>query len=635
MKEKKSYRKLMMKASALVMSAFMLTSAVPVWADDNTGSSSGAAAGSVQTVSAAEDQGEGSIGGKSSEKIYTVSFQTESGKTLASWQAGSDDTWGPAGSISVRSTYYSGGDDYDIVSINGEPVDASDTRLQVGSSEKITGNLTVVYKKHTDSASSTSGTESITYYCFNEEDGSQLFSFTNDSQSIPETLKIGNKTYARDSGRQNDSTDTSQYNLYYKLKEDTNTSYTVNVQYVDEDGSIISARSFYVNGKDHRYVAPNEFSVTSDGTTSYYKATGETTINHKVGDTARTYTIAYRKLSDKDSYDWYVLLYSSQTNACIDMKTVKVSPDSEAKFTPDKSVSINGKNYTINSAFDKEITHAYSDSNHTSYIYYDPEGYSNSSEVQKKTINIRYVNIADGNVLQSHTQEVTSEGDTTLTFPDSFDQDDIHYLMVQGQSAAVDYNFYSPKITYTVYYYDENNTKFRTATITRERVEVITLSDGTTVYNVIPGITRTVVTYTDNGTRSVAATEDATGEQIAEAVAAGGNANGNSAANGNAAGSANGNENSAADNTGGSNGTGTTENSSSGSEENGNTHDTTIDGVQADEIQTPESNIQLDSKPDKNSIVKRIVLIAVGLAAAAVCIFAVMILIRRRKSGNR
>lgn len=510
--------------------------------------------------------------------------------------------------------------DYDIVSINGTPADASSAELQVGASEKFSGDLTVVYKQHTDTSSS-SASGSITYYCINEEDGSQLFTFTSDSQSIPGTLKIGNKTYVRDPGKKNDNDDTSRYNLYYKLKEDTNTSYTVKVQYVDEDGNVISTRSFYVNGKDHTFIAPNEFSVTAgDGTTIYYKATGKTTIKHKVSDTTRTYTVTYKKLTaeDGDSYTWYILLYSSQTNTCIDTRTVEVSPNAEASFTPEKSITVDGKKYTINKAFDKEFTHEYSNSNHTTYIYYDPEGYSNSSDVQTKTINIRYVNIADGSVLQSHTQEVTSEGDTTITFPDSFDQDGVHYLKVQGQASSISYNFYSPKITYTVYYYDENNTQFRTAVITREQVEEITVNDGTTVYTVIPGITRTVVNYTDNGVSTVVATEDATGEQIPEA-STGSNANGDNTVS----------------STSGTNGTGTTGNGGTTANGNEDTQDTTIDGVQADDIQTPQSNIWLDSKADNSSTVKTTALLIIGLAAVAACIFATIMLIRRRKKGNR
>lgn len=609
MKVRECMKKWVSRASAVTLSVLMCAAlAAPVRAAEPETVSSSAEAG--QTVDSPSD----------SEKPFTITFQTENGKILKSWKAGNDDTWGPAGTISVRSAYYAGEVDYDIVSINGTPADASSAELQVGASEKFSGDLTVVYKQHTDTSSS-SASGSITYYCINEEDGSQLFTFTSDSQSIPGTLKIGNKTYVRDPGKKNDNDDTSRYNLYYKLKEDTNTSYTVKVQYVDEDGNVISTRSFYVNGKDHTFIAPNEFSVTAgDGTTTYYKAAGKTTIKHKVSDTTRTYTVTYKKLTaeDGDSYTWYILLYSSQTNTCIDTRTVEVSPNAEASFTPEKSITVDGKKYTINKAFDKEFTHEYSNSNHTTYIYYDPEGYSNSSDVQTKTINIRYVNIADGSVLQSHTQEVTSEGDTTITFPDSFDQDGVHYLKVQGQASSISYNFYSPKITYTVYYYDENNTQFRTAVITREQVEEITVNDGTTVYTVIPGITRTVVNYTDNGVSTVVATEDATGEQIPEA-STGSNANGDNTVS----------------STSGTNGTGTTGNGGTTANGNEDTQDTTIDGVQADDIQTPQSNIWLDSKADNSSTVKTTALLIIGLAAVAACIFATIMLIRRRKKGNR
>ena len=99
----------------------------------------------------------------------------------------------------------------------------------------------------------------------------------------------------------------------------------------------------------------------------------KTTIKHKVSDTTRTYTVTYGWLTaeDGDSYTWYILLYSSQTNTCIDKRTVvRGKPKCGGiSFTPEKSITVDGKKYTINKAFDKEFTHEYSNSNHpTSHL---------------------------------------------------------------------------------------------------------------------------------------------------------------------------------------------------------------------------------------------------------------------------
>lgn len=375
-------------------------------------------------------------------------------------------------------------------------------------------------------------------------------------------------------------------------------------------------------------MAPKAFSVTEDGKTVNYKAEDATNITHKVSDTTRTYTIRYQKqTADSDqSYSWYVLLYNSETNRCIDSKVVEVKPGKDGTFTPEKKITKNGITYTINKAFDKSFTHSYDDSNHTMYVYYDPEGYSNSSEVKTREINIQYVDIANGNVLQSRTQTVTSEGDTRIDFPDSLDINDVHYLRIAGQAAYVDHNFYSPKETYTVYYYDENNTAFQKVILTREEVQEVTVTDVGTTYRVIPGITRTVMRNTDTGVSTVVSTNDSTGASIAP-VAAGSVSNGTeNTGNSTDANTENGNEGSDENSSAAAAGT---DNNAAGSDKDSG--DVSIDGVQADEIQTPESNIKLNSDKDKNST-RNLVIMVISIAALAVCAVLAVLLVRRRKA---
>ena len=619
MKEKKSYRKLMVKASALVLSAFMAAAAAPpVWADDaqkntvvsesdgNTDEKTGAATGSN------DKKGE-----------YTITFQDESGNVLGEFSASAGEKWGPSGDISVRSTFYKDGVDYDIVSGPNGKLSAESESMQTTYSAPVSGNMVFTYRKHTDTAASEK-----TYKCMTE-DGMLLYIFTGSEDKIPETLAPGSKLYTR-SSKKNDSTEDAVVNVYYTLTKDTDTRYPVTVNYVNaDDGSTITSRTFYINNKTHTFVAPRAFSVTENGETVNYKAMDDTSITHKVDDTARTYTIRYKKVTadSGEKYSWYVLLYNSETNRCIDSKVVEIKPGEEGTFTPEKTITVNGSTYTINKAFDKSFTHSYDDSNHTMYVYYDPEGYSNSSEIQTREINIQYVDIANGNVIQSRTQTVTSEGDTRIDFPDSLDMNGIHYLRVAGQVAYVEHNFYSPKETYTVYYYDENNTAFQKVVITREEVQEVTVTDGGTTYRVLPGITRTVMLNTDTGVSTVLSTNDSTGAAIAP-VAPGSVSNGteNNSESSTAANTENGNG--ASDETTSDADAGKDTNTAEADKDSG---DVSIDGVQADEIQNPESNIKLNSDKDKNST-RHLVILVIGLAALAVCAFFIVLLVRRRKS---
>lgn len=630
MREKKSYRKLLLRASALAMSAFMMTAAAPpVWAD-------GTQENSVVSESAGSTDDKTGVKAGSNDKKgdYTITFKDEKGNVLETFDASKGETWGPSGDISVRSTFYKNGKDYDIVSGSNEgSLNAGSPCMQVDAEPStIKDNMVFTYREHQETADSTASQK--TYKCMTEDGGMLLYMFTGSEDKIPETLAPGSKLYTR-SSKKNDSKDDAVENVYYTLTKDTDTRYPVTVNYANaDDGSTITSRTFYVNGKTHTFVAPKAFSVTEDGKIVNYQAEDATNITHKVSDTTRTYTIRYQKQTADSgkSYSWYVLLYNSETNRCIKSKVIEVKPGEEGTFTPEKTITENGVTYTINKAFDKSFTHSYDDSNHTMYVYYDPEGYSNSSEIQTREINIQYVDIANGNVLQSRTQTVTSEGDTRIDFPESLDINDVHYLRIAGQVAYVDHNFYSPKETYTVYYYDENNTAFQKVVITREEVQEVTVTDGGTTYRVIPGITRTVMRNTDTGVSTVVSTNDSTGAAIAPVAA--GNVSNGTANTGNSTNANAGNGTAGTDETSSAAGAGTantagTDNNAAGSDNDSG--DVSIDGVQADEIQTPESNIKLNSDKDKNST-RNLVIMVISIAALAVCAVLAVLLIRRRKA---
>ena len=168
--------------------------------------------------------------------------------------------------------------------------------------------------------------------------------------------------------------------------------------------------------------------------------------------------------------------------------------------------------------------------------------------------------------------------------------------------------------------------------ITREEVQEVTVTDGGTTYRVIPGITRTVMRNTDTGVSTVVSTNDSTGAAIAPVAA--GNVSNGTANTGNSTNANAGNGTAGTDETSSAAGAGTantagTENNAAGSDKDSG--DVSIDGVQADEIQTPESNIKLNSDKDKNST-RNLVIMVISIAALAVCAVLAVLLIRRRKA---
>ena len=193
-------KNLFVMASAFVLSASLLTAAAPpVWADNPSDN---------QVTASSEEQ----------KKDYTITFKDETGNPLDTFPASAGETWGPSGDISVRSTYYKDGVDYDIVSGSGVgDLSAESACMQTGQSAPITGNMTFTYKRHTDAAASEK-----TYKCLTE-DGTLLYMFTGSEKDIPQTLNPGNCVYTR-TNKADDSTDESVVNVYYTLASDTDTN---------------------------------------------------------------------------------------------------------------------------------------------------------------------------------------------------------------------------------------------------------------------------------------------------------------------------------------------------------------------------------------------------------------------------
>lgn len=594
MKKDKGMKKLAAKASAIAMSIFMTAAmSVPVWADDAQVSTN------LSVTSATEENHD-----------CTIELVDTDGNILATYYANAGDTYGPDGTVYVGYSCDAGGKVYQSVN--------NDYQGTVDSGESM---ITIQYKEVEEQAPDS------TVYILASDTNAIIGQAADESQLKSEVVS-GDVTYERN-GAKVEKDENGAYVVRYTPSKDSPKSSIVKVTYVttDDNGNEQTIAEREVSTDLKQFIAPKVFSRSTDGKATYYTAVGKTTIDLQKDITAPL-KVEYKEIVD-EPYSWYIFLYSSQTNRCIDVQTVEVKPGETASYDAADSITVNGSNYTRNKAFNASYTHEYNDNNHSTYVYYDPEGYSNSSEIQKKTITVQYVDIATAGtgsvkVLQQSTPEVSSDKDTTLTFPDSIDVDGVHYLRVAGQVASVDYNYYSPKNLYTVYYYDENNTEFRTSVITTEEVQEVTVTNGPTTYRVIPGITRTVVTNTDNGISTVLSTNDATGAALITTPA--GNIQ-------------------LGDGTGSTDGSDNTSAVASGSEETtaaatsaGSDDDSagvSIDGVHVDDIQTPESNVWLNTKEDSSASVRNMILIIIGIAAIAACAIATWLLVRRSKRNHR
>lgn len=535
------------------------------------------AAGTELPVFADEDSSE-----------HTITFQLENKDGTDSsreFAIDTGETYGDSVSdtVSVRDTYYDRdtGRDYDL----DESKDNPELSGTMGDTD-----LTFYYTEHTDSVL-------YTVYCVDENGvcigrkTAELSTEKGSSVSISlDDITAGGKTY-RPSKKTVEVSYTEDMSLSEEVAyttEDTDSdSYSVEVRYVDENDRLIEKRSFLVNGRPVTFYAPTTFSVNENGTTVYYTAAdeNETVIRHQVKDTARSYTVHYENAAEKgESYTWYIMQYDSSNNECLGVIRKTVKSGSTVAFDPESENTI--AKYTVNKAFAHEITHTYGDSERTTYVYYDPEGYTNTTDLPDRTVTIRYVNIADGSLIDTRTVNAVSAHDTRIEFPDVFTKDGIHWLRVNGQSSYIDYSYYSPRSSFTIYYRDENNTEFANITIhNTELIETIVDGGEHVTYTVIPGITR-VTAVDENGNAETVGVQDAAGNDV----------------------ETDGTENDEADS------------------------DTVMDGVPVQNIDTPKGNIKLKDDDSSSSFIAAHPAAFGGILAglAVLCVVIVILLKKRR-----
>ncbi|MBM6989844.1 MAG: hypothetical protein I3I98_00375 [Mobilibacterium timonense] len=515
-------------------------------------------------------------------KVKDVTFEIKDGAHYG-YKLSQDEL---ADGVSVRSTYYDASEkqDYDLV-------DVSAPKGAVAN-----GDVTFKYVQHS---------EKVTYtvYCTDENKNvlkkvsARISTEDGGTVDVPEEIKSGSATYkcpvsgsgAGDGNiaypvkykKDNGSVSTSETLVYTKSGNNgSKDSYQVKVKYEDESGNVLQTNTFTVNGQPVTYYAPDVFKVTVNGKDSYYTLTSRSnTITHKVGDATREYTFSYKKAgSGSGSYTWYILQYDSATNKCIGVVRKNISEGGTETFDPSTESKIDG--YTVNKKFSGKITHKWGDGQQKTYVYYDPEGYSNSTDLPDRQVTIQYVDIATGNVIGTDTVAAKAGSDTEIAFPDSMDKDGKHYLRVDGQQASLEHSYFSPRTSYSVYYRDEANTEFRHVTVEEIITEVITVKNGNTRYQVLPDIIRYVARNTATGSTRVLRTQTSNGAAVNSSSSAG----------------------------------------------------TSVDGVQKDNIKTPEGNIDLNKKD--TSLMDRINQPLVWCVAIAAVAAALIVLAMRRRRGG-
>ncbi len=422
----------------------------------------------------------------------------------------------------------------------------------------------------------------------------------------------------------------------YDLVYDPEIQYTVTIDYIDAaTQKSMGKRTRTVDNKNLRFTVPKTFTretANEDNTKNIIKYQVKddlSEIYHEYNQSQLEYKVEYEAADDNAPYEWLVYLIDTKNNRQLDARAIEVKPGETQTFD---AAAAAPSGYNLNASMQKTYTHTFGDDSRATYVFYDPEGFTDRQDPYNVTV--QYIALSsDGNGTITQTPlteaipyEILPGDDTVIPVPQIYAKDGTTYRLMNGQARNIVHPYYTTarNAAYEVYYVAEGS-ELEPAVVVRQVVrQTTTVEDGQTVTRYIPGVTTTVVEEAPGITNpTVIRTEDA-----------GGGTTGTTA----------GNNNNAATPAGGTTGTDNQNNQNNPgnvttpNEQVGPGEDAVIDNAEIDEIQTPLGNVDLDNESDHNSegtAVKSSKMATVGigigaaliLAAAAIAVYS----IRRKK----
>ena len=321
-----------------------------------------------------------------------------------------------------------------------------------------------------------------------------------------------------------------EYSYVYREIEAENTDpYSVKVLFREEGTEKALGEDYFtVSAEDIAdkatvtYTPSQERSILEGSSRVYYTLSSEDTISHRAVEDYRnvSYTVYYKKQAVDAPYKWTIQLTDAGSGKVLDTITKDVTVDgSGVSYDVDSQLTVDGKNYVLNSQMKKSYTHNYGDEPRTQIIYYDEEG---GDIVSAYTLNVQYKSITDNTVFYKTGKDVTIEEpvvkiDAEENYEDSEGNE---YVKLAGQDNLT-HNFESAKRTVTVYYRDVNDIQNADTVVTQElvntTVETQTITDtvtDTTTAGTTGGAAGAAPAVSEQAAPAATLTNDTTGEVV-------------------------------------------------------------------------------------------------------------------------
>ena len=265
--------------------------------------------------------------------------------------------------------------------------------------------------------------------------------------AVPDSYTIGDVTYLKMPGQvseiksvyYNDPSDNTYSITYYN--PNNTTDYDVALKYVEEGtNDLLMQKSFHVNDQDYTYMLPKVMKINN----------------------------VYYTLADNQENTIYQA--DASTNKILgEVVQLEVQPDQSVEYQVEKEYKdSDGNVYTVDQGMSQVLKHSYGESEHVSYVYYNPKGYT---APKNYIVEVQYKNIATDETIASQKIEINKKDeDTTIDIVKELTVNQQQYVLVNGQSITINHSFYSPRRIYTIYYRNVNDPINVDTEIIREEV---------------------------------------------------------------------------------------------------------------------------------------------------------------------
>lgn len=235
------------------------------------------------------------------------------------------------------------------------------------------------------------------------------------------------------------------------------------VQFTTKEGTILLQDTFDIDSSatvetPQVYAVPDSYTI---GDVTYLKMPGQV---------SEIKSVYYKKMDENASYKWSIYKVDASTNKILGkVVQLEVQPGQSVEYQVEKEYKdSDGNVYTVDQGMSQVLKHSYGESEHVSYVYYNPKGYT---APKNYIVEVQYKNIATDETIASQKIEINKKDeDTTIDIVKELTVNQQQYVLVNGQSITINHSFYSPRRIYTIYYRNVNDPINVDTEIIREEV---------------------------------------------------------------------------------------------------------------------------------------------------------------------